>query len=188
MPTRSASPSRISNFVLAMVSPEIAPGLPLPGVNFYSVTATAAKAGLVGTDPYVTLEATDLSFHINAATIAGKPAPCVYLDYTTMAGGQLDVPTGSAGDKADPRLRQQHPRHRPARPPGPVRPVRLRHQFQFRLQLPDLPGFGFPSISLTIADLLDLLPSFSPNFDFLMDAFTSSATSTCRSGSTSTST
>ena len=43
------------DFAMAMVAPAAAAGLPVPGVNFYSFAATAARAGLVGTDPFLTL-------------------------------------------------------------------------------------------------------------------------------------
>ncbi|MEO7578774.1 MAG: calcium-binding protein, partial [Massilia sp.] len=157
------------DFVLALVTPEIAPGLSLPGVNFYSVAAHADSAKLVGTAPYLELEANDLSFHINAATIGGYPAPSVYLDYTTMAGGSLFVPTGTAGEGMtldydsntigiglDAHL-------------GLFDLFDFDASFDFNFNLPAIPGVGFfPSISLS--GLGDLLPSFSPNLDFLKGA------------------
>ena len=46
------------DFALAMVTPAVAPGVNASGVRFFTLDATADFAGLVGTDPFLTLQAT----------------------------------------------------------------------------------------------------------------------------------
>jgi hypothetical protein len=83
------------DFALALVSPSLGGGLTLP-LNFFGLSATAAYAGLVGTDPYLTLNAQNIIFQFNGAIASGIPLPSVYADFSVINGGKgLDIPIGS---------------------------------------------------------------------------------------------
>jgi hypothetical protein len=85
------------DFALVMMSPSLA-GQTASQVQFFGLTATAGYAGLVGTDPYLTLNAQDVVFQFNGAFAAGYPIPMVYADFSSIHTGDhtgLDIPIGS---------------------------------------------------------------------------------------------
>jgi hypothetical protein len=82
------------DFALALVGPSLG-GARLP-LNFFGLTAKASLAGLVGTDPYLTLDTRDVVFEFNGALAMGVPIPSVYADFSVINGGRgLDIPIGS---------------------------------------------------------------------------------------------
>ncbi len=86
------------DFALAMVSPSLGGGATLP-LNFFGLSARAGYAGLVGTDPFLTLNATDVVLEFNGAIANNYPLPGVYADFSVINGGRgLDIPIGSNAD------------------------------------------------------------------------------------------
>ncbi|MEI7786162.1 MAG: hypothetical protein WCK08_17350, partial [Betaproteobacteria bacterium] len=82
------------DFALVLVGPSLG-GARLP-LNFFGLTAKAGLAGLVGTDPYLTLDTQDVVFEFNGALAGTIPLPSVYADFSVVNGGRgLDIPIGS---------------------------------------------------------------------------------------------
>lgn len=74
------------DFVLALVSPTLGGGAKLP-INFFALDAKASYAGLVGTDPYLTLNAQDVVLQFNGAIAGDIPLPGVYADFSQIDNG-----------------------------------------------------------------------------------------------------
>ena len=155
------------NFALAMVSPAAAPGLEIPGVKFYSLAATADYAGIVGTDPFLTLNATDLIFKLNGAALGGYPAPGFYIDYGEMDGGQLEIPIGSDGDVQTLDFTGNTLRIGLDANIGIFDIITINAGFDFEFTLPDTGGL-FPTIDLS--GVGDLIPDMSGAPEFLQSA------------------
>jgi len=85
------------DFAVALMSPVKSSGFAINGLKFFSLKASASLAGLVGTDPYLTLQGKDVQLSLNGAFMQGKPIPTFYADYTKPAGGGLHIPVGTSG-------------------------------------------------------------------------------------------
>ncbi|MEN9774726.1 MAG: hypothetical protein RL322_1796, partial [Pseudomonadota bacterium] len=84
------------DLAFAMLQPALGGGQVLP-ISFYGIKASAASGGIVGTDPYLTLQADDLVFELNGAMSRGKPLPTVYADFSSIDAGGLEIPFGLDG-------------------------------------------------------------------------------------------
>ncbi|MCU1533289.1 MAG: hypothetical protein JWO49_2860, partial [Arthrobacter sp.] len=84
------------DFALAMVTPAVGPNLTIDiDVRFWTLEASADLAGLVGTDPFITLRATNLDFELNGGTIKDIPVP-IFVDW---GANPLHIPIGTQGDE-----------------------------------------------------------------------------------------
>ena len=81
------------DFALAMVTPAVAPGVELGGIRFFTLEATADFAGLVGTDPFLTLEARNVVLELNGGIVADYPVP-IFVDWSE---NPLTIPIGTEG-------------------------------------------------------------------------------------------
>ncbi|WP_295538365.1 calcium-binding protein, partial [uncultured Pseudacidovorax sp.] len=156
------------DFALAMLSPSLGANMPAAGpAKFFALDAKADFAGLVGTDPWLTLNATDLRFAFNGAFAGQYPLPGFYADLSKIDGGKgLEVPIGTT-DKlvlgfSGNTLGIGMTAHL-----GIMDLIKIDAGFNFNFTLPDT-GNLFPKISLS--GLGDMLPTLSPNFDFLKGA------------------
>ncbi|WP_420226204.1 hypothetical protein [Pigmentiphaga litoralis] len=154
------------DFALAMMAPSVAPGTTLPG-KFFGLTASAAMAGLVGTDPFLTLNATDLKFDFNGAILGNVPVPGAYVDFSQLQGGGLDIPIGSAGDAMRIDFNSNSLRIGMDAHLGIFDLIEIDAGFDFSFELPSTGGL-FPSINLS--GIGDMLPTLSPDFSFLQGA------------------
>ncbi len=156
------------DFALAMVTPAVAPGINADGIRFFTLEATADFAGLVGTDPFLTLEAHDIVLELNAGMVNGYPLP-IYVDWSQQPDGGLTIPVGTAGlsytfDQSEAMLRV-----------GMQADIGVFDMFtlslpafDFTFVMPELPGL--PDLSLSLPPLPDPgLPSLPdldlPDFD-----------------------
>ncbi|MBU3995906.1 MAG: LEPR-XLL domain-containing protein, partial [Actinobacteria bacterium] len=150
------------DFVLAMLTPSKASGFAVPGVNFYSLYASADKAGLVGTDPYLTLEGTDVVLKLNGAVAGDYPIPSLYVDYTELPGGKLTVPVGTAGNNISLDYNSNLLGLQINAKLGIFDLFDISYDFSFDFEMPsiNLGNLGLPSVTLPNFDLLDFkLPS-----------------------------
>ena len=144
------------DFVLSMVAPSKASGFAVPGVNFYSLKASADKAGLVGTDPYLTLEGTDVIIRLNGAVANGYPIPTLFVDYTELPGHALTIDVGTHGKKMtldyDSNLLGLQIKAKL----GIFDLFDISHDFDFDFEMPsiDLGSLGLPSIPMPSLDSL----------------------------------
>ena len=67
------------NFAFALMSP--AGAFKLPSMKFFSLEASASLIGLVGTDPYLTLQANSIHLDFNGAEMNGYLLPGVFINY-----------------------------------------------------------------------------------------------------------
>ena len=80
-----------------MANPQVL-GQAVDAVTFIGITASADFAGLVGTSPWVTLNAKDIRFGLNMAIANGYPLPLTYIDFSSINDGGargMDIPIGT---------------------------------------------------------------------------------------------
>ena len=152
------------DFVLSMLTPSKASGFAVPGVNFYSLKASADKAGLVGTDPYLTLEGTEIVLRLNGATVNGYPIPSMYVDYTELPKQKLIIPVGTHGTKMTLDYSSNLLGIQINAKLGIFDLFNISHKFDFSFEMPsiNLGSIGLPNIALPNFDLLDFkLPTLN---------------------------
>ncbi|WP_043112418.1 hypothetical protein, partial [Pseudacidovorax intermedius] len=155
------------DFALAMMTPTLAQGVPLPG-KFFGLSATAGMAGIVGTDPFLTLNATDLLLSFNGAFLGTLPVPGAYVDFSAIDGGKgLQIPIGTQGEHLTLDFDSNSLGIGMQAHLGLFDLIDIDGGFHFEFELPDTSHL-FPSIKLS--GLGDLLPKFSPDLDFLKGA------------------
>ena len=150
------------DFILSMVTPSKASGFAVNGVNFYSLYAKADKAGLVGTDPYLTLEGTKIEIKLNGAIVKGYPIPGLYADYTEMTGKALTVKVGTAGKSMSLDYSSNLIGIKVTADLGIFDLFHIKHDFDFQFDLPkiNLGNIGLPNLALPNLDFLKFkLPS-----------------------------
>ncbi|MFY8192079.1 MAG: hypothetical protein ACOVKF_02955, partial [Limnohabitans sp.] len=85
------------DFGMVLANPSFM-GQSLDQLYFVGITASADFAGLVGTEPYVTLNAKDIRFGLNMAIANGFPLPLTFVDFSTVNDGGapgMDIPIGA---------------------------------------------------------------------------------------------
>ena len=181
------------DFALALVSPSLGVNTRLP-LNFFALDARAASAGLVGTDPFLTLEATDVHLAFNGAIARGIPIPTVYADFSVVADGHgLDIPIGGDLDAITLRYDSNLLGIGLTARLGIFNLFDISTSFDFMFELPEidfgidldlsnisLPGFAMPELpdfdpsmllpSISLSGLTDLIPDLSASApDWLLD-------------------
>ncbi|MEO0510569.1 MAG: LEPR-XLL domain-containing protein, partial [Verrucomicrobiota bacterium] len=159
------------DFAFAMLTPTLGGGQTLPA-NFFALSATADSVGLVGTSPFVTLEAEDVIFEFNGAFFNGYPVPFTYVDFTSLNNGLgLDIPIGTLGDSLNIDYDSNFLRVAMTGRIGLFDLFEFETTFDFAFELPDT-GDLIPVISLS--GLLDLVPEFPVGApQWLIDGFDS---------------
>ncbi|MCX7257343.1 MAG: hypothetical protein NTZ64_11550, partial [Polaromonas sp.] len=144
------------DFILSMLTPSKASGFAVKGVNFYSLYATADKAGLVGTDPYLTLDGSHIEIKLNGAIVNGYPIPSLYADYTEMADKKLTIAVGTSGKTMSLDYSSNLVGIKVTADMGIFDLFHIKHDFDFQFDLPkiNLGSIGLPNLAL-------------PNLDFL---------------------
>ncbi|MDZ4123485.1 MAG: hypothetical protein U1E02_04800, partial [Hydrogenophaga sp.] len=174
------------DFALAMVAPSLGGGATLP-LNFFGLSARAGYAGLVGTDPFLTLNATDVVLEFNGAMAGGIPLPSVYADFSVINGGKgLGIPIGSDADAINMSFDSNFLRVGMTATLGVFDLFDISTDFDFTFELPeidlglgfslagiDLPDFELPDLpnfdtsmllpSISLSGLTDLIPDLSPS-------------------------
>jgi hypothetical protein len=120
-------------------------------------------AGLVGTDPYLTLNAKDVVFQFNGAFAAGYPIPMVYADFSSIQSGGhtgLDIPIGSNPAGMNINFDSNFLRVGMTANLGVFNLFTLSTHFDFTFKLPSS-GSLIPTIDLS--SLKNLLPEISPS-------------------------
>ena len=154
------------DFALVMVSPTLGGGITLP-LNFFGLSATAAYAGLVGTDPYLTLNAQNVVFEFNGAIASGILLPSVYADFSGINGGKgLDIQIGSNATAMNMSFDSNFLRVGITGELGifdlfTIKPPRL----DFKFELPEIDfGIGFSLKDIGLSDFkMPDLPTFDAN-------------------------
>lgn len=144
------------DFALALLSPAATTGFSIPGLKFFALKATADLAGLVGTDPFMTLEGRDIGLSLNGAFAQGYPVPGFFADFTKLAGGGWHIPIGSTGREMVLDFDSNIFGVRVEAKLGIFDLFDISHDFDFTFELPgisldslslDLPTFEMPDLS-----------------------------------------
>ncbi|MBW8894063.1 MAG: hypothetical protein JF617_18910, partial [Burkholderiales bacterium] len=148
------------DFALVMLTPTPGAGITLPG-KFYAFTASAGLAGLVGTDPYLTLQATDVKLGFNGAFLGKYPVPSAYVDFSKLPGGGLSIPIGSDPNAFKVDFDSNSLRIAMTATLGLFNLFKISTSFDFDFELPST-GQLIPTISLS--KLTSFLPDKLPGF------------------------
>ena len=162
------------DFAVALMSPVKSSGFAINGLKFFSLKASASLAGLVGTDPYLTLQGKDVQLSLNGAFMQGKPIPTFYADYTKLAGGGLHIPVGTSGREMVLDFDSNTIGLNIDATLGIFDLFDINYNFSFNF---DLPSFDLGDLGLDLSGFTIKMPDFSklsfglPSFSFLKFTF-----------------
>jgi hypothetical protein len=154
------------DFALVLGSPQIA-GQQLDAVRMIGITLSSDYIGLVGTEPYLTLNAQDIVFQLNLALLDVFPLPGTFIDFSSVNdGGQpgMDIPIGRSRSLNLAELDANMLRIGMQGNIGLFDIINLQlPRFDFTFKLPDT-GDLIPEINLNLGEILNnVVPTPSVN-------------------------